>query len=145
MFVRADKAGGLLTAIDSHIPELLSRGKLIIYHGWGDPGIPPGYTVEYYNNVLKNTRVRNVRDSVRLFMVPGMGHCGGGEGPNTFDMLGVLDQWVQSGKAPDRVLASKLKDGVVERTRPLCPYPQIATYKGSGSTDDAANFVCKGR
>jgi len=141
--VRADKAGGLLTAIDSNIPELLSRGKLLIYHGWGDPGIPPGYTVDYYNNVLKNTRVKNVRDSVRLFMVPGMGHCGGGEGPNTFDMLGTLDQWVQSGKAPDHVVASKVRDGVVERTRPLCPYPQIATYKGSGSTDDAANFVCK--
>ncbi len=95
--------------------------------------------------MLANTSVKNVRDAVRLFMVPGMGHCGGGEGPNTFDMLSALDQWVRSGKAPDQIPASRLKDGVVERTRPLCPYPQIATYKGSGSTDDAANFVCKAK
>ncbi len=141
--VRADQVGGQLTAIDSKIPEFLSRGKLLIYHGWGDPGIPPGYTVEYYNNVLKNTRAKDVRDSVRLFMIPGMGHCGGGEGTSTFDMLGALDSWVQTGKAPDQIAASRVRNGAVDRTRPLCAYPQVATYKGSGSTDEAVNFVCK--
>jgi feruloyl esterase len=141
--LRADQVGGQLTAIDSNIPEFLSRGKLLIYHGWGDPGIPPGYTIEYYNNVLKNTRAKNVRDSVRLFMIPGMGHCGGGEGTSTFDMLSALDSWVQTGKAPDQIAASRVRNGAVDRTRPLCAYPQVATYKGSGSTDEAVNFVCK--
>ena len=82
-------------------------------------------------------------ESVRLFMVPGMGHCGGGEGPNTFDMVSALEQWVEHGKAPTEIIASHSTNGVVDRTRPLCPYPQVATYKGTGSTDEAANFVCK--
>jgi feruloyl esterase len=71
-----------------------------------------------------------------------MGHCGGGEGPNTFDMVSALESWVEQGKAPDAIVASRSAGGAVERTRPLCPYPQVATYKGSGSTNDAANFTC---
>jgi feruloyl esterase len=139
----ADKVGGALTAIDPDVARLLQHGKLLIYAGWGDPGIPPGYIVDYYKNVLASTKVKNVRDSVRLFMIPGMGHCGGGEGTSTFDMLAALDRWVEQGKAPDQIAASRVRDGAVDRTRPLCPYPQSAAYKGSGSTDDAANFVCK--
>jgi feruloyl esterase len=81
--------------------------------------------------------------SVRLFMVPGMGHCGGGEGPNTFDMVTALEQWVEHGKPPEQILASHVTNGASDRTRPLCPYPQLATYKGSGSIDEAANFICK--
>jgi feruloyl esterase len=142
---RADKVAGPLTVIDADLSRLLGHGKLLIYHGWGDPGIPPGYTVEYYKNVLEHTRVKNVRDSVRLFMIPGMGHCGGGEGTSTFDMLAALDQWVEHGKAPDQIVASRVREGRVERTRPLCPYPLVAMYKGSGSTDEAANFVCRAR
>ena len=76
-------------------------------------------------------------------MVPGMGHCGGGDGTSTFDMVSALDQWVVQGKAPDQISASRVVNGAVVRTRPLCPYPQTATYKGSGSTDDASNFSCK--
>jgi feruloyl esterase len=76
-------------------------------------------------------------------MAPGMGHCGGGEGPNTFDMLTALEQWREHGKAPADIIASKSADGRVERTRPLCPFPQIAYYKGSGSIDEAQNFVCR--
>jgi feruloyl esterase len=76
-------------------------------------------------------------------MAPGMAHCAGGEGPNTFGKIGVLDRWVEDGKAPDSIIASHVTSGKVDRTRPLCPYPQIAQYKGSGSIDDAANFVCK--
>jgi feruloyl esterase len=110
-----------------------------------DPGIPPGFLPEYYKNVLAKTNVKNARDAVRLFMVPGMGHCGGGDGTSSFDMLAALDQWVEKGKAPDQISASRTKDGVTDRTRPLCPYPQVATYKGSGSVDEAANFVCKAR
>jgi feruloyl esterase len=75
-------------------------------------------------------------------MAPGMAHCGGGEGPNDFDKIGTLEQWVESGKAPDAIVASHSSGGKVDRTRPLCPYPQLAQYKGSGSIDEAANFVC---
>jgi feruloyl esterase len=78
-----------------------------------------------------------------MFMVPGMAHCGGGDGPNRFDMITALEQWVEKGQAPDRIEASRLRDGKVDRTRPLCPYPQVAIYKGTGSTDEAVNFVCK--
>jgi feruloyl esterase len=72
-----------------------------------------------------------------------MAHCGGGAGPNDFDELTALEQWVEQGKAPDSITASHSRDGKVDRTRPLCPYPQVASYKGIGSIDDAANFVCK--
>ena len=81
----------------------------------------------------------------RLFMAPGMAHCGGGEGPNTFDMLAALEEWVERGKAPVQIVASRQSNGTTTRTRPLCPYPQVAEYKGSGSTDDAANFACRAR
>jgi feruloyl esterase len=84
-----------------------------------------------------------VQGNYRLFMVPGMAHCGGGEGPNVFDSMTALEQWVEKRKAPDQIVASRMKDGKAERTRPLCPYPQVAKYNGSGSTDDAANFSCR--
>jgi feruloyl esterase len=80
---------------------------------------------------------------VRLFMAPGVTHCGGGAGPSSFDVLSALEQWVEQGKAPSHLLASRATDGKVDRTRPICAYPQVAAYKGSGSTDDAQNFVCK--
>jgi feruloyl esterase len=76
-------------------------------------------------------------------MAPGMAHCGGGEGPNQFDMVSALGQWVEKGKAPEQILATHVTNGQPDRTRPLCPYPKVAQYKGSGSIDDAANFVCK--
>jgi len=83
---------------------------------------------------------------MRLFMAPGMNHCGGGDGPSDFDSIAVLEQWVEKGKVPDRIVAAHFPQGTgdakPDRTRPLCPYPQVAKYKGSGSTDDAANFVC---
>ena len=75
-------------------------------------------------------------------MVPGMQHCNGGPGPNTFDALGALVQWVENGVAPDSIMASHSTGGVVDRTRPLCPYPKVATYTGTGSINDGANFVC---
>ena len=75
-------------------------------------------------------------------MVPGMGHCSGGDGPDTFDMMSALDSWVDKGTLPQRIEASKITAGKVTRTRPLCPYPQVARYKGTGSIDEAANFAC---
>jgi feruloyl esterase len=83
------------------------------------------------------------KQDMRLFMVPGMQHCRGGEGPNVFDMMPAISEWAEGGKPPAEVIAAhKTKEGTVDRTRPLCPYPQIAKYKGSGSIDEAANFVC---
>jgi feruloyl esterase len=95
-----------------------------------------------YEDVLKTMGSR-ANDVARLFMVPGMIHCGGGPGATSFDMLTVLERWVEQGVAPEQVPASRIADGKIIRTRPLCPYPQVATFNGHGSTDDAANFVCK--
>ena len=81
-------------------------------------------------------------NSMRLFMVPGMNHCDGGEGPSQFDKVTALETWVESGKPPERIIASHRRGSETDRTRPLCPFPLLATYTGSGSTDDAANFVC---
>lgn len=133
-----------LDATNPDISRFLERGgKLLLYAGWNDPGIPPRNLVNYYTSVQARMSVAAVRDSVRLFMVPGMAHCGGGEGTSTFDMVRTLDAWRETGRAPDRIEASRVVNGQVERTRPLCPYPQAATYKGSGGIDDSKNFVCK--
>ena len=142
----AEKAiSGVMNSVDPNLKPLFAHGgKLLQYHGWADPGIPPGSSVNYYKSVLEAMGGKaKVNDGYRLFMVPGMGHCGGGDGTSTFDMVSALAQWVEQGKAPDQIVASKVVSGAVVRTRPLCPYPQVATYKGSGSTDDAANFSCK--
>ena len=118
-------------------------GKLLMYHGWSDPSIAPGASINYYESALRATRSpQKTGGWVRLFMAPGMGHCAGGEGPDTFDMVSALERWVEGGKAPERVVASKGAAGKVIRTRPLCPYPQVARYKGTGSIDAAENFVC---
>jgi feruloyl esterase len=82
-------------------------------------------------------------DWLRLFLVPGMAHCGGGQGPNQFSALAALERWRESGIAPDRILAARVTNGRIDMTRPLCPYPQVAVYDGSGSTNDAGNFTCK--
>jgi len=142
---RAEKQiGSLMNAIDPNLQPFLSHGKLLQYHGWADPGIPSESSVNYYKAVTtKLGGTANVNDSYRLFMIPGMFHCGGGDGTSSFDMVAALDQWVSSGKAPDQIPASRIRDGKVDRTRPLCPYPQVAMYKGSGSSDEAANFSCK--
>jgi feruloyl esterase len=140
---RADKNdNGLIDAIDPNLKPFFShKGKLIMYHGWSDQLIAPGNSVNYYGSVAKKMGSKSA-DEIRLFMVPGMGHCAGGEGPNTFDIVSALEQWVEQGHAPEQIIASHSQNGTVDRTRPLCPYPQVARYKGSGSIDDAANFTC---
>jgi feruloyl esterase len=127
------------------LSKLRARGgKLILYHGWADPALSALGTIAYYEDVVKKAGGRSQSDrSVDLFLVPGMHHCQGtGPGPNRFDMLTALDQWVEHGAAPSRVVASHTSNGVVDRTRPLCPYPQVAKYLGRGSVDQAESFQC---
>ncbi len=141
----AKAARGLLNAIDPNLKPFIDHGgKLIQYHGWGDPQIAPANSVRYYQSVLDALGgAAKVQGSYRLFMVPGMAHCGGGDGASNFDMLSALEGWVEKGTAPNQIAASRIRDGKIDRTRPLCPYPQLAVYKGTGSTDDAANFACQ--
>jgi feruloyl esterase len=137
-------AGALMNSIDPNLKPLFSRGgKVLMYHGWADPGIAPQNSVNYYNSVVEKLGKAAVSNSIRLFMVPGMGHCQGGDGTSTFSMIEALSKWVEQGEAPDRIEASRIRAGKTDRTRPLCPYPQAAVYNGSGSTDESANFSCK--
>jgi feruloyl esterase len=143
---RADKVvGGTMNAIDPNLKAFFSRGsKLLQYHGWADPGITPLNSLNYYKSVVNTMGGSSkIDDSYRLFMVPGMDHCSGGDGPDRFDAVGALEQWRENKKAPDQIIASRIRNGKADRTRPLCPYPQVAVYRGTGSTDDAANFACK--
>jgi feruloyl esterase len=138
-----DVAGPTQTAIDPDLTAYFRRGgKLLQYHGWSDYRIPPLSSIDYYENVRATVDDPELDRSYRLFMVPGMAHCAGGAGPDRFDKLKTLDAWVETGKPPDSIIATRMKDGVAERTRPLCPYPKVAVYRGIGSSDDAASFVC---
>ena len=155
-----EKLGSILNATDPNLKAFKARGgKLILYHGWSDAALPPVNTINYFQSVVAKMGPRDVGSFVRLYMVPGMQHCGAGPGPNSFgayvtsmpadaqhDMSVAIERWVEEGVAPDQITASKRQGldpkSAITRTRPLCPYPQVARYKGSGSTDDAANFVC---
>jgi feruloyl esterase len=130
--------------MDPHLEAFAKRGgKLLIYHGWADQQVAPGSSVEFYKSVVKlSGDPEGTSNWIRLFMVPGMGHCGGGEGPDTFDKLGAIEQWVEQGKAPTRIIAAHETAGKIDRTRPLCHYPQVARYNGRGNINDASNFTC---
>jgi Tannase and feruloyl esterase len=135
---------GLLNATDPNLKAFFAHGgKLLMYHGWNDQLITPLNSVDYYKSVVsKMGGEKKVMDSFRLFMAPGMNHCAGGDGPSRIDVFAAIDDWVSKGKAPDMMLAEHLTENKVDRSRPLCPYPQVAKYKGTGSTDEAANFAC---
>ncbi len=134
-----DEKIGYVDAVNPDLSKFKSSGgKLLLSHGWSDPGITPETTTWYYDSVL-NKMGKNQSDWMRLFMVPGMGHCGGGPGVNTFDSIGTLEKWVEKGFAPDTIMGT----GAQGLTRPLCPYPQYAEYKGSGDLKDGSNWACK--
>jgi feruloyl esterase len=148
----AVKNAGYIESSDPHLEKFKARGgKLLLYHGWNDASISPLNTINYYESVISTLQGKAARAAaeadaqkfVRLFMVPGMLHCGNGPGPNSFDMLTALESWSEKGQAPERVVASHSTRGVQDRTRPLCVYPKVASYTGTGSTDAAENFECK--
>ncbi len=136
------KIRALINATD---PDLVAYrkhgGKLLHFHGWADPALTPLMSIDYYQKA-KAASGANAGDFYRLFMVPGMFHCRGGVGTDHFDTITNLIDWVETGKAPDRIEARRIVAGKVTRSRPLCPYPQVANYNGTGNTDDAANFTC---
>jgi feruloyl esterase len=164
-----DKTAGILNSTDPDLAKFKARGgKLIQYHGWGDAAIPPQNSINYFESVQsvmgKTARERDLgatQDFYRLFMVPGMSHCAGGVGATAFgnvpsaqrdpghDVVSALDQWVEKGVAPSQIIATGFVGGDpakgVELTRPLCPFPEEAVYKGSGDTNSAASFTCQNR
>ena len=135
--------GGALFSGDPNLKPFFDHGgKLLMYHGWTDQQVTPQMSTIYYDNVVKKVGKDASAKGIALFMVPGMNHCQGGAGTDTFDKMGAIEQWVAAGTAPKQIVASHLTAGKVDRTRPLCPFPQVAKYKGAGSTDEAANFSC---
>ena len=117
-------------------------GKLLMYHGWSDAQVTPLNSIGYFQKVVERAGPAAVGRSIQLYMVPGMNHCQGGDGPDQFDKVAPLEQWVASGTAPERITASHVTAGVVDRTRPLCPYGQVAAWDGRNSTNDASSFAC---
>jgi feruloyl esterase len=138
------KNAGFIEASNPDLAKFKARGgKLLLYHGWADPGPAPENTINYYdavNRTLKGTQ----DDWMRLFLMPGVGHCGGGVGPDQADFLGALERWKEDGVAPGQIIATKApgRGGSSAMSRPLCPHPQVARYSGSGSTDEAKSFTC---
>ncbi|MBK6799727.1 MAG: tannase/feruloyl esterase family alpha/beta hydrolase [Acidobacteria bacterium] len=150
----SEKLGPVLDAIDPNLKAFSARGgKLILYHGWNDAALPPVNTINYFNSVLARMGQRQA-GSLRLFMAPGVQHCAGGPGPDTFgqmvtsaqsdpqhDLTLALERWVEQGIAPIRSSPRNAREEHSDRAR-FAPYPQVAGCKGTGSTDDAANFKC---
>jgi len=160
-----DQLEAVLNATSTDISDFREHGgKLIMYHGWADPLIPSPSSINYFNALVgdhdhghghgfeqasfrpgKDPNLERTQNYARLFMVPGMYHCSGGPGPNTFDALTPLVNWVEKGDAPETIIATKFVNDTppaVQMTRPLCVFPKVAKYDGSGSSSSAANFTC---
>jgi len=150
-----EKVGKILNALDPNLkPFAAHGGKLILYHGWCDAALPPANTIRYYRSVKAKMGDKKTAQFVRLFMLPGVQHCGGGPGPDNIwgagqepadaqhDLNLAVERWVEEGIAPEQIIASKLAGGKVVRSRPVCAYPKMARYTGSGSSDEATSFEC---
>jgi feruloyl esterase len=137
-----EKVGSIINAVSPDLSAFKAHGgKLLLYHGWNDTAISPGNTINYYESVLKKMGKQD--DFVRLYMAPGMQHCGGGPGPNQINYMAIMERWRENNQTPASIEAYHVANNRVDMTRPLCPYPQVATYKGAGSPNDASNFACK--
>jgi len=145
---------GILDVPATGLAAFFARGgKLLLSHGWSDGLIPASNTLKFHGGLHPTLSAEQAAGQYRLFMVPGMDHCGGGEGASQFDTLGTLDEWTTSGKAPERILATRPTAAGgppgapagpprAPMSRPLCPYPAFAQYDGEGDAGDAANFRC---
>jgi hypothetical protein len=132
----------LADAKDPDLSAFRKRGgKLLMTYGWADAILQPMMGVNYYEEAVK-VNGPGTADFFRLFMIPGMAHCSGGTGCDQYDPMTAIIDWVEKGNAPDTIMARRIEKNEVVRTRPLCPYPQVARHRGNGSTDDAANFHC---
>jgi feruloyl esterase len=138
-----EKVGSIINAVNPDLSAFKAHGgKLLMYHGWNDTAISPGNSINYYESVVK--KMGGTQDNfIKLYMAPGMQHCGGGPGPNQINYMAIMERWRESNQTPASIEAFHVAGNRVDMSRPLCPYPQVATYKGVGSTNDAANFVCK--
>ena len=135
-------AASFLNATDTNLQPFRNHGgKLILWHGWADPALTPLASIRYYEQVV--ARDPAAADAFRMFLLPGVLHCGGGLGPDTADWTAAVDNWVEHGQAPERVIATRTANGAAIMSRPLCPYPQKAVYSGAGSTNEAESFVCR--
>lgn len=141
----AEQLDWIRTILDAKDPDLSAfrdrQGKLLMYFGWADPSLNARMGINYYESVVQKLGSATT-GFFRLFMQPGVFHCGGGVGPGSFEPLPIVVDWVERGLVPDRITASQTSNGTITRTRPLCPYPQVARYSGSGSVDEAVNFRC---
>jgi feruloyl esterase len=134
---------GFIEALQTDLSEFKARGgKILLYHGWNDPGPSPINTINYYNDVLA-TMGPEQDDWMRLFLMPGMDHCAGGIGPDNANFLGAIEAWVEDGQAPERIIASRTHNGETDMTRPLCAYPEIAVWNREGDPNDAQSFRCE--
>jgi pimeloyl-ACP methyl ester carboxylesterase len=140
-FWKTMQTSAYLSAIDPDLSAFQQRGgKLILWHGWNDQHISAQATLNYYQAMRKTLGFAKVKSFAKLYLLPGVGHCGGGEGPDSIDLLTPMMAWVEKGAQPSKLVTAKVTSGVTTRTRPVFPYPQVARYNGSGSSDDAANF-----
>jgi feruloyl esterase len=133
-------------AIDARIPDLtavkMRGGKIVHYHGWADPGVSPKMSIDYYQAAVKTMGKKETDEFYRFFPVPGMFHCQGGPGCGDVDWLSAAVNWVEKGIAPSMLVGAHVEKGETKRTRPICAYPNVARYKGTGSIDAAENFTC---
>ncbi len=137
-----------MNAVDPDLRRFFARGgKLLLIEGWSDTAVPPKVAINYYNRVVATVGERAVRENMRFFMVPGMGHGPGTAGPINFnfDALGLIEAWREKGQVPDQLVVAQFRDGKEVGTRLVCQYPRVPTYKGAGSQTDAASFECRSK